>query len=115
MKKLAKKPENSRKGTGKFKPGESGNPAGRAKGSKNKRTLEVMELCEKKKFKPIEFLIDVAKDKNEDMVYRLKAAIEVNGCINPKLKAIEHSGHYNGLTGNKITLEIVPANKGENV
>ena len=115
MKKLAKKPENSRKGTGKFKPGESGNPAGRAKGSKNKRTLEVMDLCEKKKFKPIEFLIDVAKDENEEMVYRLKAAIEVNGCINPKLKAIEHSGDVGGPVQDKIVLEIIPVKKVENV
>ena len=97
--KKAKKPVVSRKSAGKgnktlgkFKPGKSGNPAGRKSGSKNKRTLVLRELCEEKDFDPIEFLIDVAKNTEIEWGPRIKAACEVNSCMNPKRKAIEHSG-----------------------
>jgi len=98
-KKKAVKPANSRKSagkgnknSGKFKPGKSGNPSGRELGSKNKRTLLLKELCTEKDFDPIEFLIDVAKNEEIEWGSRIKAACEVNACMNPKLKAVEHSG-----------------------
>ena len=121
--KKVKKPANSRKktgsgtkSTGKFKAGQSGNPAGRKPGSKNKRTLALRELCAEKDFDPIEFLINVAKDKKIEMGSRIKAACEVNACLNPKLKAIEHSGNLGGKTSKELSegqlLEI--ANGDEN-
>jgi len=85
-------PEDSRNSAGQFKAGQSGNPDGRKRGSKNKRTLEVLEACQEKDFDPLKFLIDVAKNEGIEWSHRIKAACEVNACLNPKLKAIEHSG-----------------------
>jgi len=75
-----------------FKSGQSGNPNGRVKGSKNKRTIEIEEKCREKGFDPIEFLIELALNEKVDMSNRLRAACEINNCLNPKLKAVEHSG-----------------------
>ena len=99
MAKKAEKPANSREkagkgkeNPGKFKPGQSGNPSGRKPGCKNKRTLALRELCAEKDFDPITFLIEVAQNEEIEWGSRIKAACEVNACLNPKLKAIEHSG-----------------------
>lgn len=43
---MTKKPENTGKIQGKFKPGQSGNPAGKPKGTKNKITQAAMILLE---------------------------------------------------------------------
>ena len=86
------KPANSRENTGKFEPGQSGNPSGRKPGSKNKRTLAIADLCREKDFNPLAFLIDTAKNEEIEWQHRIKAACEVNACTNPRLKAIEHSG-----------------------
>lgn len=106
----AKKPVSSKKtagkgkkNPGKFQPGQSGNPGGRKPGSKNKRTLLLKELCAEKDFDPIEFLIDVAKNKKIEWGSRIKAACEVNACLNPKLKAIEHSGNLGGKPAKELS------------
>jgi hypothetical protein len=99
----------SGKASGKFQPGKSGNPAGRKPGSKNKRTLLLRELCAEKNFNPIEFLIEVAQNKEIEWGTRIKAACEINSCLNPKLKAIEHSGGLNGKTTKELSEEDLMA------
>jgi len=94
-----------------FQPGQSGNPDGRKLGSKNKRTLNGEELCEASDFNSMSFLIRVAKNEALDMSFRLKAAIEINGCMFPKLKAVEHTGMDGVPLHNKYVVEIVDAPK----
>ena len=96
-----------------FQPGQSGNPEGRKPGSKNKRTLNGEELCEANEFNSMLFLITVAKDESLDMSFRLKAAIEINGCMFPKLKAVEHTGMDGEPLQNKYVVEIVDPRKRE--
>ena len=71
--------------------------AGRKKGTPNKDTLKVIEILEREKCDPIEFLcwvvnarVDKLKDapKIED---RISAAKELASYVYPKRKAIEHS------------------------
>jgi len=92
-----------------FEPGQSGNPSGRKLGSKNKRTLNGEDICIDKGFNSMLFLINVAQDERLDMSFRLKAAVEVNGCMYPKLKAVEHSGIDGEPVQNKYRVEIVDA------
>ena len=75
-----------------FKSGQSGNPNGRVKGSKNKRTIIIEEKCREKGFDPIEFLIELALNEKVDMSNRLRAACEINNCLNPKLEDVKPSG-----------------------
>lgn len=99
-----------------FEPGKSGNPAGRKVGSKNKRTLKGEEICLEKDFNSLLFLIEVAQDELQDMGYRIKCAIEINGCMYPKLKAVEHTGVDGEAVHNKYVVEIVDApSRGEDI
>ncbi len=109
-------PVDSRDSAGKFKPGQSGNPAGRKPGSKNKRTLAIRKLCEEKDFEPLVFLIDVAKNEEIEWSHRIKAACEVNACVNPRLKAIEHSGNIGKNNVKEMSEEelMAIANGGDN-
>ena len=97
-----------------FEPGHSGNPSGRKLGSRNKRTLNGEEICIDREFNSMQFLVQVAQDEELDMSFRLKAAIEINGCMYPKLKAVEHSGVDGEPVQNKYLVEIVDAPPREN-
>ena len=110
------KPANSRENTGKFKPGQSGNPAGKKPGTKNKRTLAIADLCKEKDFNPLAFLIDTAKNEEIEWSHRIKAACEVNACVHPRLKAIEHSGNIGKNDVREMSEEelTVIANGGDN-
>ena len=110
------KPANRRENTGKFKPGQSGNPAGKRPGTKNKRTLTIQKLCEERDFDPLAFLIDTAKNEEIEWSHRIKAACEVNACVNPRLKAIEHSGSIGKNDVREMSEEelTVIANGGDN-
>ena len=92
-----------------FHPGQSGNPNGRKVGSRNKRTSIAEELCNSTGFNSMLFLIRVAENTALDMSFRLKAAIEINGCMYPKLKAVEHTGIDGEPVQNKYLVEIVDA------
>ena len=98
-----------------FEPGQSGNPAGRKLGSKNKRTLNGEEICIEKDFNSMKFLVQIAQDKMLDMSFRIKAAIEINGCMYPKLKAVEHTGIDGEPVQNKYLVEIVDAPKRDEI
>jgi hypothetical protein len=85
-----------------FQPGQSGNPAGRKKGSKNKNDYkkQVWEVCEAVGIDPFEVLALIAAGKLEKIdgtpekitaYLRKEAASELCQYLKPKLKAIEIS------------------------
>ncbi len=75
-----------------FKPGQSGNPNGRPKGSKNKHTIEAMEILEKKGMNPLEAMADMAMDENVAESVRARLLCELASYMYPKRKAVEVSG-----------------------
>jgi competence protein ComGC len=110
----------------KFKPGESGNPNGRPKGSVSKKTKEFMLMLEEKGFDPgqayVELfqkqmeLYDIRREKNPANISGaneiLSAASHTlnNICqfVYPRKKAIEHSGEV----GVKTFADFMAAAKG---
>lgn len=91
---------------GLFQSGQSGNPSGKKKGTKNKPkiNLDVAEILKRKDCNPFEVLADVAnadyqalKLTEEQKQYfsvrlRMEAAAELAQYVAPKLKSIEHKG-----------------------
>lgn len=60
------------------------------RGHTNKKEKEkIDELCKKKGFNPVSWLIEVAE--NEDIPWRerIRATIEINACLHPKKKAMD--------------------------
>lgn len=92
----------------KFKPGQSGNPNGRPKGSANKKTLEFQAMLQANNFDPGQAYVEIYKEQMAIFRKRKKAGnlegslvalgdagTSVNNIcqfVYPKKKAIEHSG-----------------------
>lgn len=72
-----------------FKPGQSGNPKGRVKGSKNKvQRLKVAEILESMNYEPFAELVNIARNARSEKV-RCDAAIELCNYVAPKMRQIE--------------------------
>lgn len=65
---------------------------GRAKGTPNKKTQTLQEMCAAHNYDPIQAMIDIARDENADPAMRMMAHKEVAQYVYPKRKALEHSG-----------------------
>ncbi len=65
---------------------------GRAKGTPNKRTVEVKQILEQQGCDPIEGMIRIAENTELDITIRLSAYKELAQYVYPKRKAVEHSG-----------------------
>jgi len=63
---------------------------GRKKGSKNKKTEELFEICARKKLTPFEALIDLALSTDDEGI-KLGALKELCQYLYPKRKAVEVS------------------------
>jgi len=76
---------------------------GRKKGTPNKATYPVAELCEKLGCNPIEALIAFCKSQHPD--FRFAAAKELAQYLHPKRKAVELSGPNGGDLFQSLTDE----------
>ena len=72
-----------------FKAGESGNPSGRPKGSRNKQTLAVIDRREALGCDPIEGMARIAMDERADLSIRAQMYKELAQYTAPKRKAVE--------------------------
>ena len=96
--KKRKKPEKSKKKQdARFKPGESANPNGRPRGSKNYKTLAFEERLESLGCDPLKVLATICNNEREETNLRLAAAKELVGYVYPKRKSVEleHKGDLN--------------------
>lgn len=75
-----------------FKPGQSGNLAGKPKGIKNKIQYDVAKTLKENNFDPIIELIEIARDPKSGCRVRLEATMDLLSYVAPKLKSIEISG-----------------------
>ena len=72
-----------------FKAGQSGNPNGRPKGSRNKQTLAVTDRLEALGCDPIEGMAMIAMDEKAELTLRAQMFKELAQYIAPKRKAVE--------------------------
>ncbi len=110
-----------------YKPGQSGNPHGRPKGSVNRKTQEFMTMLEQKGFDPGEAYVDlffkqlelynIRREKNPANISGASEILTAAGqtlnniCqfVYPKKKAIEHTGEV----GVKTFADFIAASKGK--
>ncbi len=72
-----------------FKVGQSGNPNGRPKGSRNKQNLAVTDRLEALGCNPIEGMARIAMDESADLSLRGQMYKELAPYVAPKRKAVE--------------------------
>src|SRR5262245_14246027 len=72
-----------------FRPGASGNPRARPRGSLNKRTQTLLEAAEAGGEMPLDFLLRLMRDPHSPMARRLEAAKAAAPFLHPKLSAID--------------------------
>ena len=68
-----------------FRPGQSGNPRGRPRGSLNKRTRALLEAAEADGEMPLDFLLRLMRDPRVPKAKRLEAAKAAAPFCHPKL------------------------------
>jgi hypothetical protein len=69
---------------------------GRQKGTRNKKTEELLGSVAGSGLTPMEFLLNVMRDEKEDMSRRIDAAKHVAPYVHPRLATIEHTGKDGG-------------------
>jgi Family of unknown function (DUF5681) len=83
---------NSRKQRGRpFAPGTSGNPNGRPKGSRNRRTAALVDAAQASGEMPLDFLLRVMRDDALALERRIEAAKAAAPYCHAKLSSIEFS------------------------
>ncbi len=79
-----------------FKPGQSGNPNGRPKGSRNKASVEREAEIKASGLAPLEYMLNVLRDENATKEDRMWAADKAAPYVHPRLQAIAHTGEGGG-------------------
>lgn len=69
---------------------------GRQKGTRNKKTQELLESVKEEGLTPMEFLLKVMRDEDEEMDRRMDAAKHVAPYVHPRLASVEHTGKDGG-------------------
>ena len=72
-----------------FRAGQSGNPRGRSKGSKNKQNQAVIDRLEELGCDPIEGMARIAMDDRAELSLRAQMFKELAQYVAPKRKAVE--------------------------
>ena len=75
-----------------FKPGVSGNPSGRPRGSRNKRSLANIEAAQATGQMPPDFLLLIMRENTQPLERRLEAAKIAAPYCHARLASSEHSG-----------------------
>lgn len=70
--------------------------AGRPQGSINRKTREIAEAAVEAGLTPLEYMLSVMRDTEQQMSARLDAAKSAAPYIHPRLAAVEHSGPDGG-------------------
>ena len=84
---------NSRKQRGRpFKTGVSGNPSGRPRGSRNKRSLASIEAAQASGQMPLDYMLGVMRDRKAATRRRDEMAKAAAPYLHSKIASIEHSG-----------------------
>jgi Family of unknown function (DUF5681) len=100
-----------------FRPGASGNPKGRPRGSLNKRTRTLLEAAKAGGEMPLDFLLRLMRDSHSPMARRLEAAKAAAPFLHPKLSAID--AKLSSVAGDpsaeidKIRIEFVLPSEGD--
>ena len=74
-----------------FKKGVSGNPSGKPKGTKNKRSFDFAQICSNHDFDPCLELIKIVRTEGASIHAKVQACSEIMSYLAPKLKAVEVS------------------------
>jgi hypothetical protein len=82
-----KKPEKQRGRP--FRPGVSGNPRGRPRGARNKRTRTLLEAAGAGGEMPLDFLLGLMRDSHSPIARRLEAAKAAGSFLHARLCAVE--------------------------
>jgi hypothetical protein len=96
---------NSPKQRGKpFKQGVSGNPRGRPRGSRNKRTRTLIEAAQASGETPLDYMLGVMRDQKASARRRDEMAKAAAPYLHSKLASIEHSGSQDkpAITGIEV-------------
>ena len=75
-----------------FKPGVSGNPSGRPRGSRNKRSLANIEGAQAGGQLPLDFLLSIMRNKTQPLERRLEAAKAAAPYCHARLASVEQPG-----------------------
>lgn len=80
-----------------FLPGQSGNPAGRPKGARNRRTQVLVQAAQAGGAMPVDFLLRTMRAESQPIERRLEAAKAAAPYLHPKLLAANHWTLNSGL------------------
>jgi hypothetical protein len=93
-----------------FKPGASGNPRGRPRGSRNRRTRALVEAAQAGGELPLDYMLRVMRDPNATAKRRDEMAKAAAPFLHSKLASIENPKIQEGsmLTGIDVRFVIPP-------
>jgi hypothetical protein len=90
-----------------FKAGMSGNPRGRPRGSRNKRTRAFLEAAQAGGEMPLDYMLRVVRDPNAPAKRRDEMAKAAAPYVHAKLASIENPGPQGKPPVTGITVEFV--------
>lgn len=88
--------------------------AGRPAGAANVRTREIADSAASKGLTPLEFMLNVLRDKDAAMDKRMWAAEKAAPFVHPKLASVEHKGDADNPLQTISRIEIVPLTGNDN-